>query len=151
MIIVAVLAALMATQGKPLLPPPWVQGDLSTADEYAKYGKLEPDGTYSIVSASRHVCNCKVSVLESDWIKDLKATGVTITHDTQTMCGVSAVHILAVGVAKANDKSTQNDDAFIFRQGPAAFIMQYRSRYPQPHSDEVKALGALCPGASPQG
>jgi hypothetical protein len=144
--IIAVLAAI-ATQSNPLLPPPWVQGDLSTKGMYAKYGKLEPDGTYSILSAIKNICDCKVSVLQDDWIKGLSGAGVTITHDTQTMCGVSAAHILALGVATSTDKTTQNNEAFIFREGPAAYILQYRFRYPQPMPDEEKALSALCPAS----
>jgi hypothetical protein len=147
MIIIAMLAV-MATQPNPLLPPPWVQGDLSTKGMYAKYGRLEPDGTYSTLSATKSVCDCKVSELQADWIKGLSGPGVTITHDTQTICGVNAAHIVAIGVATSTDKTTQNNDAFIFREGPAAYILQYRFRYAQPQLDDVKALSALCPASS---
>jgi hypothetical protein len=147
MMIIALLATI-ATQSSPLLPPPWVQGDLSVKGMYANYGKLEPDGTYSTVSAIKNVCDCKVSVLQADWIKGLTGPGVTITHDTQTMCGVDAAHIVAIGVATLADKTTQNNDAFIFREGPAAYVFQYRFRYPQPNPDEQKALSALCPASS---
>jgi len=147
MTIIAMLAV-MATQPNPLLPPPWVQGDLSTKGMYAKYGRLEPDGTYSTLSATKNVCDCKVSELQADWIKGLTAPGVTIKRDTQAICGVDAAHIVAIGVATSSDKTTQNNDAFIFRQGPAAYIMQYRFRYPQPHPDDEKALSALCPTPS---
>ncbi len=147
MMIIAMLAV-MATQPSPLLPPPWVQGDPATKGMYAYYGKLEPDGTYSTVSATKNVCDCKVAVLQADWIKGLTGPGVTITHDTQTICGVEAAHIVAVGVATQTDKTTQNNDAFIFREGPAAYILQYRFRYPQPNPDEVKALSALCPASN---
>lgn len=147
MMIIAMLAV-MATQPSPLLPPPWVEGDLSTKGMYAKYGKLEADGTYSIVSAIKNVCDCKVAELQADWIKGLTGPGVTITHDTRTMCGVSAAHIVAIGVATSTDETTQNNDAFIFRQGPAAYILQYRFRYEQPNPDEEKALSALCPASS---
>ena len=54
MMIIAMLAV-MATQPNPLLLP-WVQGDLSTKGMYAKYGRLEPDGTYSTLSATKSVC-----------------------------------------------------------------------------------------------
>jgi hypothetical protein len=142
--IAAVLAA-MATQSGALLQPPWEQGQLVSKGEYARYGELEPDGTYSIVHAIKNVCNCKVSNLQADFIKDLTAPGVTVTHSATTMCGQSADHVVAVGAAKASDKSTYNDDVFIFREGPAAYIFMYSFRYPHPVASEEHALTAFCP------
>jgi hypothetical protein len=143
MLIIAVLAAIATPQ--PLLPPPWVPATPTAQDMYARYTLPETDGTDSIVSAIKVVCDCSVTELQGDLVKDLTAPGVTITQDTEKMCGVDAAHIVAVGVAKPDDSSSLNEDAYIFRQGPAAYFLQYRFRYQQPKPDEEKALQVLCP------
>ncbi|HXW77414.1 MAG TPA: hypothetical protein VEJ20_08400 [Candidatus Eremiobacteraceae bacterium] len=127
------------------MPAPWVAGQFQAKGEYARYGELEPDGTYSVVNAIKNVCNCKVANLQADFIKDLTAPGVTVTHSMTTFCGQSAAHVIAVGAATAADKTTQNTDVFVFRDGSAAYILMYRFRYPHPQASEEHALTAFCP------
>jgi hypothetical protein len=142
MIVMAVVAVLASQSGQ-LLPAPWQQGQRAS-NQYAVYGRPEPDGTFSVLTGTKQLCNCQPATLLADMMKDLRAPGVTMVHDTRTMCGASAQHLVATGVA-TSDKSTQNVDAFMFRKGSAAYILMYRFRYAQPKADEEKALSALCP------
>lgn len=132
----------------PLLPPPWQAGQIDVNGEYAIYGRPEPDGSTSILSAGKQVCSgCQPDDALAGPLKDLdKSSSVRITYDTQSICEADARHVVETGLATA-DKSTQNVDMYVFRKGPAIYILLYRFRYAEPKPDEVQALSALCPPA----
>ncbi|MBV8083025.1 MAG: hypothetical protein JOY86_08640 [Candidatus Eremiobacteraeota bacterium] len=135
-----------AIQGAaPLLPPPWQQLTPASETEYARYTRAEPDGTTSIVSASSKVCDCK----PTDAVRQLSATlnqvsGVSVKSDVTTMCGQTAQHLIALGVAQPDIPTRRNVDVFFFRQGKSMYAFTYTFTAAAPLPDAENALTSFC-------
>ncbi|HZV79806.1 MAG TPA: hypothetical protein VFF60_09390 [Candidatus Binatus sp.] len=138
-----------AMSGSPMLPPPWQPAELTSADEYARYTRAESDGTQSIVVASQRACECQ----PADAVRMLtdalnKVEGVKVQVDTTTMCGQSAQHLIATGIARPDMPERRNVDTFLFRQGKSMYIFTYTFTYAAPMPDVEQALTAFCQSGS---
>ncbi|MBV8281528.1 MAG: hypothetical protein JO347_05620 [Candidatus Eremiobacteraeota bacterium] len=135
-----------AIQGAATLPPPWQQSAPASQTEYARYTRAEPDGTTSIVTASSNVCDCQ----PADAVHQLSAalnqiSGVTVKSDVTTMCGQTAQHLVALGVARPDIPTRRNVDVFFFRQGKSMYAFTYTFTAAAPLADAEKAMSSFCP------
>ncbi|MBC5806930.1 MAG: hypothetical protein GIW96_12045 [Candidatus Eremiobacteraeota bacterium] len=154
--LISVFAALVAAVASPgSAPSPtvaplgsgWVPVPLEGVGEYARYIRHENDGTDSLLSAGRQVCDCQ----PDDAMHTLQSIfgrmkSVSVRRDVVEACGHTADRMLVTGLA-ATASSRRNTEVLMFRGDGALYSLTYTFRYPAPMSDAESALLTLCGGA----
>jgi hypothetical protein len=144
-----VLAAQATAMPQPArLPPPgWTAAPFATPLEYARYVRLENDGSQSILIATRQVCDCQTLVLMATVTRafsQISHDAAQLDRSTATVCGQPAEQLLATNFA-APANALRNSDIFAFRDGNALVTMTYTFRYAAPMADAAATLATLCP------
>ena len=140
------LLLLLTQAPQPSLGPEWQTLPLETA-EYASYVRHNADGTDTKISAIKTVCACKPEVAAGSVVTAL----ATIPESTMKvehvgLCGVSALHLVATGLADTDERS--NMDLYFFRRGDAIYGLRYYFKTAAPQAEDEALLPRLCPAAA---
>lgn len=145
---IAALLVAVTAQTTALLPPPWQAVPDLKSTEYARYSRLEQDGSNSVLIGTRQVCECQPATAVQMLATQLhNVPGVSEEHDTKAICGQDAQHLVATGIARPDDANRHNLEVFFFRRGTAMYGLEYFFDAPTPMTDAEAALAALCPAS----
>ena len=122
----------------------WTTMEAADSSTYASFKRREGDGTDSIVSGSRQVCDCQPSHAMQMLQSILRTLpGVTLKRDRLTVCGAPAERLIATGLAApANER--KNMEVILFRREPALYSLNYNFRYGAPMADAETFMRTLC-------
>ena len=143
--VVIAQAAPMPSAAPTPLPAAWRQVALENADQYAHYDRREQDGTDSILSATRRVCDCQPDTEAEMLVSTFGSIrGAHVANTSTLACGEPAVRFVATGLASRGN-TLRNVEVLLFRDGPALYMVMYSFRYSRPMLDAESAMLSLCP------
>jgi len=128
-------------------PPGWTSATFATPLEYGHFVRHEADGTDSVLSTSRQVCDCQpvtmMTMLQRALTAISKGTAVEQRSST-TACGHPAEYLLVTNLANATNV-LRNNETIAFRDGDALVVLNYTFRSDRPMPDAAATLATLCP------
>src|SRR5579872_4970647 len=145
---IALLVAALLSTAPPTSAADWQQVTPTRSGDYAQYVRQEADGTTSVLVLSRNACSCDPKVATAEISKVLlEQPGVTVKSDSELICGETAQHLVAVGVASAEDKARRNVDVFLFRIEPYMYSFMYTFQSAQPKAEAETKRKTFCPSS----
>jgi hypothetical protein len=153
---VALIAFLVLAQATPTPSPAAGSGDpLSgwtaaapvSAFEYRRFVRHETDGSDSIISATRRVCDCQVQPMQNALAQTFSVAShgtAVVTFTDMTLCGQPAEKLVVSGLATPAN-AVRNAEIVAFRDRGAFFSLSYTFRSASPAPEAESALASLCP------
>ncbi len=136
-------ATLAQASSAPQLPPEWKATAVVNRGQYLRYERQEADGTQSTLSATKQHCDCMPSELVSQLTTVFASLPkAAMTHETVSVCGSQAEHLIVTGVAGGSARN--NIDAYAFRKNGDLYVMTYTFKAAAPAADADAALLMLC-------
>jgi glycerol-3-phosphate dehydrogenase len=125
----------------------WIAAAPASEFEYRRYVRHEPDGTDSILTAARRVCDCRVDAMQNALARAfaVASNGTAVEKFTDvTACGQDGEKLVVSGLATPANR-IRNAEIIAFRDGDAFVTLSYTFRYASPMLDAENALAILCP------